>query len=114
MTSSVVRYSESSMKCSFLTRSARLRVNKLPLQIRRCFRRAKRRTLGEGECLRGLFLEVLQIALEVVVGGRLGLEVGVDLAHLLADYVGDVAQRLLGGVLGDVPLEPRYVAGQVA
>lgn len=31
ITSSVVKYSESSMKCSFLTKSARLRVSRLPL-----------------------------------------------------------------------------------
>lgn len=33
MTNNVVKYSESNMKCSFLTRSAKLRVNKLPLKF---------------------------------------------------------------------------------
>lgn len=33
MTNNVVKYSESKMKCSFLTRSAKLRVNKLPLKM---------------------------------------------------------------------------------
>lgn len=34
MTSKVVKYSESKIKCSFFTKSAKLRVNKLPLKIR--------------------------------------------------------------------------------
>jgi len=67
-----------------------------------------------GECpLRLFLLHALQVALEVVVGRRLALEVRVDLAHLLADNVGDVAQGLLDGVLGHVPLEARDVRRQV-
>lgn len=60
-----------------------------------------------------LLLQVLEVALQAVVGRGLGLEVRVDLANLLGDDVGDVAQRLLDGVLRDVPLETRQVRGQV-
>lgn len=45
ITSSVVKYSESSMKCSFLTKSARLRVSRLPLFAERRKRMRESRPL---------------------------------------------------------------------
>lgn len=60
-----------------------------------------------------LLLQVLQVPLQTVVRRGLGLQVRVDLAHLLRDDVGDVAQRLLDRVLCDVPLEPGQIRGQI-
>lgn len=62
--------------------------------------------------LRLLLLQVLQTALQIIVRRGLGLQIGIDLSHLLADDVRDVTQRLLGGILGDVPLEAREISGQ--
>lgn len=111
MTSRVVRYSESRMKCSFLTKSARFLVSRLPLQSAEYYMNIYNVKILIYRHLRLLLFQVLQISLEVVIGLRLGLQIAIDLTDLLGDNVGDVAQRLLDRILGHVPLEAGQVLG---
>lgn len=59
-----------------------------------------------------LLLQILQISLQAVVSLRLCLQVRVNLPDLLRDDVGDVAKRLLDGILCHVPLEASNVLRQ--
>lgn len=63
--------------------------------------------------LRLFLFQVLQASLQVVVGLWFGFEIGVDLPDLFAYDVGDIPQRLLYGILSDVPLETGYVIREV-
>lgn len=63
--------------------------------------------------LRLLLFQILQISFQIVVGSGFGLEIRVDLANLFRDDVGNVAERLLRWVLGQIPLETGDVGCQV-
>jgi hypothetical protein len=60
-----------------------------------------------------LLFQVMQAALQVVVGRGFALQVSVDLANLLADDVCNIPQRLFDGIFGHVPLKTSDVAGQI-
>ena len=58
-------------------------------------------------------LHVGEVWLKVVVVGRLGLEVILNLGDLVVNSVHDASEGLLDGELGHLPLEPSQVGGQV-
>lgn len=155
MTNNVVKYSESRMKCSFFTRSAKLRVNKLPLDAKRneidklkfhiilliqwawnSRRKStweKKRTfqgpplaanksiphtsrkIGKAKSnhLRLFFLQILKIALEIVVGGRLGLQISINLANLFGNDIGNISQWLFDWIFRHIPLETGNVRWKI-
>lgn len=58
-------------------------------------------------------LHVGKVGFKVVVVGRLGLEVILNLGDLVVDGVHNASQRLLDGELCHLPLETRQVGGQI-
>lgn len=105
------------MKCSFFTRSAKLRVSKLPLKgWKEDSSISSWQTIAQQTTnyyLRLLLLQILKITLQIVVRGGFRLQISINLANLFGDDVRNVAQRLLRRVLGQIPLEPGDVRGQL-
>ena len=81
-------------------------MSRLPLHdaLQRC---------GHDKNIRRLALERGQAVLQLIVGGGLYFEIGVDSRNVLANRIGCIAQRRLHRVLGRLPVELGHISVQV-